>query len=170
MERKEQREWSVYDKQKDGFYNLDYSSSLEEQYTKELPTKAFTYEECRAFMVHVDNKEFCAIINVEQPKFLLNYELDAYRKAQEQLKAKENQEYNSSIMKQQVDTGKKSKAKNDFDQTFNKWAQSKSQFSTEREAQNAQPKIENFGLTPHDFNEFDRKKLKQYGFKASWLD
>lgn len=170
MERKEFREWSVYDKQKDGFYNLDYSSSLEEQYTKELPIRGFTYEECRAFLVHVDNKESCTIINIEQPKFLLHYELDVYRKTQHQLKVKAQNEDSQSLQQFSIDANKKSTGKNNFDQAFNKWVQNKSNFTTEKEMQSAQPKIEEYSLKADDFNERDKKHLKQYGFKASWLD
>ncbi len=164
-DRKHKREWGVYDQEKNQFYNMDCTSILEDQHFEETPQKGCTYEEAQRFMVHCDNKPSCKIVNIKQPKYLLNFELQFYRKEQTAKEAKENMRYINNIQQVQTESNIKSKNKQNFFTALGKYmAEAKKPMDSvqAKELLQRKPKIEDYGLSSNDFNAQEKRNLQNY--------
>lgn len=167
--RKQKREWCVYDQEQNLFYNMDCISILENQYLEVIPKKGYSYEEAERFIVHCDNKKFCKIVNIKQPKYLLDFELMVYRKEQASIESKDNMRFVNNSQDIQAESNTKRVNKQRF---FTKLGVYRAESLKPmdgvqaRELEERKPKIEHFKLTSSDFDAKEKSQLlSYYGFK-----
>ncbi|WP_417861486.1 hypothetical protein [Winogradskyella sediminis] len=163
--RKHKREWVVYDQQMNQFYNMNCTSILEEQHLQETPSSGFSYDEAERFIVHCDNKKYCKIVNIKQPKYLLNFELMVYRKEQAVMEAKENSRYINNAQNIQSESHTIRESKNDY---FTALGAHKAESLKPMDGVMAKaldkrkPRMEDYNLTSNDFDAKEKSKLLSY--------
>ncbi len=160
--RKNKREWGVYDQEKNQFYNMDCTSILDDQHLENIPSKGYSYEEAERFIVHCDNKPSCKIVNIKQPKYLLNFEQMIYRKEQASIESKENMRYINNAQHIQAENNAKRQSKERYFSALGKFrAESlKPMDGVQANAlEERKPKMENYDLTPNDFDTREKGQL-----------
>lgn len=163
--RKHQREWGVYDQEQNQFYNMDCTSILDDQHLEDIPALGFSYEESERFIVHCDNKKSCKIVNIKQPKYLLNFELMVYRKEQASIEAKENMRYINNAQHIQAESNLMSKNKQLYFTALGEYrAKSlKPMDGAQAKAlEELKPKMEDYDLASNDFNSKEKNQLLSY--------
>lgn len=167
--RKHEREWGVYDKEQNQFYNMDCTSILDDQHNNDTPTKGYSYEEAQRFIVHCDNKKFCKIVNIKQPKYLLNFELMIYRKEQEAENAKNTMNFVNKSNNLQKENNRLSQNKESYFKAIGKHhAESKKPMDGVQAQQlnEQKPKLEDFNLTSENFDTTEKNRvLRLYGIR-----
>lgn len=168
IERAAEREFSVFDLEKNKFMNLDYTFNLgfetdPKPYINELPEKGFTYEECERFIIHQqgDKKQYL-IQNIKQPYFLLDFHLninkDEYNKEAEKQQAEQRRLKEQKEKQQAEETKAKQNLKSAFVLDVKSWnekvnskeVQFNGKFS---EVSKQKPQMKNYNLTIDDFNQ-----------------
>ena len=163
--RHELREWYVYSKLNKNFHNMNHSSFNDDEFLKEIPTEGFTYEECERFMVHLDDKSSSAILNIKQPRFLLNFQLKLYEKEMRD-KIRKSTQVNADRNHQiQVEAQQKRKTKQQFVSDYYAWEKMKTDnnihFSKSNEqVQKERPKYTDYGLTESDFERHESRMIE----------
>ncbi|MAP53890.1 MAG: hypothetical protein CL605_03215 [Altibacter sp.] len=159
--RKDKREFGVYDQEMNRFYNMDCISILDDQHLDDIPEKGYTYEEAQRFIVHCDNKKSCKIVNIKQPKYLLNFEIEYYRKEQASINAKENMRYLNNAQHIQAESNAKRKNKESYFTALGvfKTDSLKRTSVTAKQLEERKPKMEEYGLTSEDFDTQEKSRL-----------
>lgn len=165
--RKELREWHVYSKTNAKFFNMDrVNPFLDSKFIEEQPSEGFTYEECERFVIHQEDRSDCEILNIKQPKFLLNFQLELFAKETKDKQKEETMSHSQRIYQMQMEATQKSKSKQQFVNDYNAWEKEKSDDSTyttksTKEVLAGRPKHEEYGLTESDFGVHERRMIEQ---------
>ena len=170
-ERKNEREFGIYNSTKDKFHNLDYLNSFDDQDEfEEEPKKKFTYEECERFIVHKEDKEDLTILNLLQPKFLLSFHLDYLRKQfiekykiEMEKQNRQKVEQFQKLMQPQEET---LKSKGLFYNDLQSWELDVNSVETQMSGQFGEklknkPTIESYNLRAEHFTEKEKVSLKK---------
>ena len=169
--RKYKREWGVYDKEQNQFYNMDCTSILDDQHYEDTPTKGYSYDEAQRFIVHCDNKKSCIVVNIKQPKYLLNFELMAYRKEQKAENAKNSMNFLNNANKLQAEKNRVSQNKERYFTEIGKYHAKSLKPMDGVQAQQLEekkPKLEDYELTSENFDTTEKNKaLRLYGIRIS---
>ena len=162
--REQQREWAIYSKSQAKWFNMDAWLLTDEDYLKEIPSEGFTYEECERFIIHQENARDCAVLNIKQPKSLLNFEFKIFEKARKDLAKRQLQEANLAGGKIQQEASMKNQKRNAFVKSFNEWDKMRNddrtyQTKSVSEVLNERPKLENYGLALSDFSLSEQRRF-----------
>jgi len=168
-ERKNERDFGIYNVAKDLFYNLDYLNPFDDQDEFVDEPKTFTYEECERFVVHKKNKNDLTILNLMQPKFLLAFQLDVLRKQYADKQLLENQQYDrqqAAAMKLQNNENTSQKSKQSFYNDLHNWKVDINSAETQisgriSEKLQKRPKIESYGLTSENFTSEEKFNINK---------
>lgn len=143
---------------------MDRTNFLEEELTKGIPDKGFTFEECQRFIVHLDDKSDAEILNVKQPKYLLDFQMKIFAKEAREKEAKEISNIKRQAHEMQVKSQQKSNSKQAFENDYNSWLKMQKDNSTyftktKDEVMKERPNYKAYGLTEADFSFSERHML-----------
>jgi len=162
--REQQREWAVYSKSQASWFNMDAWLLTDEDYLKEIPSEGFTYEECERFIIHQENARDCAVLNIKQPKSLLNFEFKIFEKARKDLAKRQLQETNLAGAKIQQEASMKNQKRQAYMNNYNAWDKMRNddrtyQTKSVSEVLSERPKLEDYGLTQSDFSPMEKRYI-----------
>lgn len=140
--RKGFREWAIFNAYVNKFYNLDYvptneielattfqnrlnermkilnepqtqnGTKPETLFVDDLPL-GYTFAECERYLAHIGNdKQFCCIVNVKEPLYLLNFQIKLVKHSAKPL----IQKHNEDLRKAEAERQRAEKAQKEFDE------------------------------------------------------
>lgn len=176
IERATEREFGVYCISQARFMGLNYVGLFDDELyltkeAEEIPINGlFTHEECSRWIIHQDDRADFKVVNCLSPRYLVDFELQMYRKQrQEKLKKEQiqyNQEQEQNIRSQNAREAIGSAKQNYFKSLENHRVKLNSQATQVNgkfgEVLAQQPKMSDFALVESDFTNDEKVRLRNY--------
>lgn len=168
-ERKNERDFGIYNIAKDLFCNLDYLNPFDDQEEFVNEPQTYTYEECERFIIHKEYKSDLTILNLKQPKFLLAFHLDILRKQNSDNHLSENKKYDEQqavSIKMQTEENSIQRNKQSFYNDLYNWQVDINSEQTQisgkmSEKLQQKPNIESYGLISDNFTSQEKLTINK---------